>query len=45
VLKENVVVSRETAVDVSCGLVFRLILFSILTNAVCEKILRLLKMG
>lgn len=35
-LKENVMISRETAVDVSSGLVFRLILFNILTN-VCEK--------
>lgn len=37
-LKDNVVVSRETAVDVSCGLVFRFILLNILTNVVCEKI-------
>lgn len=37
-LKENVVVSRETAVDMSCGLVFRLILFNILTGVACEKI-------
>lgn len=41
-LKENVMISRETAVDVSSGLVFRLILFNILTN-VCEKNLEVFK--
>lgn len=43
-LKENVVVSRGTAVDVSCGLVFRLISFNILTN-VCGKKLEVVKNG
>lgn len=41
-LKENVMISRETAVDVSSGLVFKLILFNILTN-VCEKNLEVFK--